>query len=264
MRAGSSGPFTLSSVVVIALESDGLHDFVQDKLGGDFSAIRATCVPSTPSHPCSVFSVFKAAFGGRQVTLTGDYVKDPSSAGSTEHFYVRDITDEGVSTTVPPPIPVSEGDVTKSAAEAARWFQRVNLTPSEDLVAYDFSPIELAVAGQPMSCPYQQGFAVIAVSSGLSAAANCANASSQPAPLMSPSAAGILVSSGFVDFTVSSDCRCTAMNHSAELTVISKMPAATEVDAMLVYDALPGASTGFQYLEPLSSMTAQVSNTLQR
>jgi hypothetical protein len=153
--------------------------------------------------------------------------------------------------------------VTRAAATRARWFQRVTVALPGPLYVYDFTPPEMiaTVDGKlPTRCPYLYGFAMIAAAPSPPPAA--CTGGTQPASGRAD-AGEILVGTDFyASFTVSSDCRCTAQYHAAELTAASTLGGA--LSGILVYDVPYAGHSGYQYIAPQSASDAPIAGVTQR
>jgi hypothetical protein len=257
-----SGGFQINNVVVIAKTPSVVspHLIVQDAAGGDFSAIETRCSSLSTVHPCTVASTVAAVAVGNTVTLKGLYARSLNNGYET--FYIDTVTDNGRVSSTPPALGLQLSDVTRNAGNVKWWFQKVtlNISGSDPLVMYDFTPSELSNAGA-VSCPYMFGFGMIAQSVGATAGAACATNTAQPAGQSSPNAAELLIGTDFYNpFTVSSDCRCAKTYSDVEPTATSTLSGT--VGGILFFEAAVSATSGVQYLAPTSLADANITNTI--
>jgi hypothetical protein len=256
MRQGAPGDYELADVVAIALtpSSASPHLFVQDAGGGDYSAMEATCSSSSTSHPCTVASTVKTVAIGHKVTIKGTYIKASMANGGSETFYIDTITDNGAAAGTPAPLAMTETDIVRGAKVAAKIFQKVTVTPSEDLVMYDWSPAEMKYSGTWPGCttvPFMFGFSMAPMSANLTASAVCTTRTMQPASVGS-NAKEILIGTNFYkDFHVSTDCQCAGTHTGVVVpTAQTTWPKNMAMTGVLIFDVPFMMTTGYQYFAP--------------
>lgn len=259
MPAGQAD-IELDNVIAIALTPSTKSPklFVQDAAGGDYSAIEADCSSTSSSHPCSVASTVHTTVIGDKVTVKGTYSKSGTAKGAFEVFYIDSITDNGAGT-APAPLMLSQTDIERAtdatmAGFAKTFFQKVTVTPTEDINMYDWTPTDLKYSGSWPGCttvPYVFGFGMIPSSvTGVTATAAC-TVKTAPAPSQTTSDSHeILIGTNFYkDFQVSSDCQCakTPTTVPAANTVWAS---GKPITGILNYDVAVGASAGFKIFSP--------------
>ncbi len=242
--ARGSGCFELKDVVVVARtpSSKSPRLYLQDRAGGDFSAVMAKCDPASSSHPCpqQTQADLTKLLDGASLTARGYYHQ--GSQSGFEELYLDSVIDSGSLALPPAPLLLEPADVAKEARRPAAWFQRVAITvpPADPWVIADLSPAELALGS---TCPRFAGFAMLPASKGVPVAADCVNGENPPSA--SPAPAGeILIGRQFYDgFWASSDCAC-ALDHKQHL--ISS------------FSTLVGTVKGLLLLEQIRGFTVQV------
>lgn len=257
---GLFGAFELDRVVVVAVGPTGSRAYVQDPGGGDYSAIELACSATSTTHPCSLQSTLKTVAVGHAVTVWGTYVKASAANGGYEEMYLEDLIDDGVATQRPAPAQLTYAAAVKTAQSRAQWFQKVVVTPGDDLVMFDYAPPELTRAGAG-TCPYQFGFGMVpktgapALTSDEVCDPSCATSAcaAGATPQPATSASELLVGTDFyTSFTWSSDCRCLAQFGDTAPTSSQSIPSTKTLAGVLIYDAPPGAS-GYQYVAPTAA-----------
>jgi hypothetical protein len=250
MRQGSAGCFRLASVLNLAvMQSNNPRMYVQDMGGADFSAIVATCVANSPTHPCSFASQLRNVPQAGQVNLTGEYVKDATTG--VEQFQLDSYANVGQGT-LGAAASAQSSAIQRSGSARNLAYQRVTVTLSGPLAMFDWSPPEFVSAGA-LTCPYQLGFGLIPA--GGVTGAPCANASSQPAGMVTVAPAEVLVSTELAPgFTISSDCRC------ANPVPTTGSSVSGQVGGILSFAAAPGADAGYFYLAPTSNADLPLGN----
>ena len=261
MRMGAPGDYALADVVVLAVtpSTKAPRLFVQDAAGGDLSAVMADCSSTSTAHKCTVNATVAGLTVGHKVTLKGTYIRSAANKGGFETFYIDSAVDGGAGT-LPAVTAMAMADVERGASKRAQWFQHVSVTLGEALLMYDWTPSEFVYSGATQ-CPYQFGFGMIPTSAGGTAKPACSGTSSQPAGQTSPSASEILIGTDFyATYTVSSDCRCTAMFSAKAPTSTSKLTGT--LAGILVYDVPYMTSAGYQYIAPIQPSDAALTNTM--
>jgi len=257
MRQGAPGDYELADVVAIALtpSSASPHLYVQDAAGGDYSAISTNCSSTSMSHPCTVASTVKTIAIGHKVTVKGTYIKAGQANGGAENFYIDTILDNGPAASTPAPLAMSQTDIARGAKVAAKIFQKVTVTPTEDLVMYDWTPSELKFSGTWPGCktaPFVFGFGMIPASAGATATAACTTKAMQPTGQTTADAKEVLIGTDFYkNFQVSSDCQCAGTHTGVSVpSATTKWPANMAITGVLVYDVQFMQTTGYQYFAP--------------
>jgi hypothetical protein len=255
-QAGTSGSFALDGVVAIAVAPTGKRLFVEEAAGGDYSAVEVTCSPTSPTHPCTLTPTVRTIAVGDSLTLLGYYYKAPSGF---EAFYLDSITDNGHAVSSPAPAPLNYIDVIKSARTPAKWFQKVTVALSDDLVMFDYSPAELTVAMAAV-CPFQVGWGMVPRTGAPTLAAgqycdpSCATTTcgASAGAQTASSASELLVGTEFyVAFTLATDCRCLAAHKDTSPGPTQAIPKTSTLAGILIFDT-PPSGTGYQYLSPTS------------
>jgi hypothetical protein len=260
---GQYGAFELDNVVVVGATPTGKKAFVQDSVGGDFSAIELDCSSTSATHMCTLQSTVKTAAVGDSVTLKGTYVKAAAKNGGYEAFYIDSITDNGPAATKPPvgTITLAEAIKTASAMTAAKWFQKVNVTLTDDLVMFDYTPTEFVYTGAT-KCPYQFGWGMVpktgapALTSAQVCGSTCATTACTTAATAqtATNANEVLIGTDFyVGFTMSSDCRCLSSFKNTAPDSTKSIAKTATLSGVLVFDVPSGATTGYQYLAPVTT-----------
>ncbi len=115
------------------------------------------------------------------------------------------------------------------------------------------------------SCSYQLGFGMIASAEGAPAASACASSSVQPAGVGSPSPKEVLIDESFFkDFILSTDCRCTAGFHLAEVQATSAIAEGQTLQGILLYQVPFNSPSGFQAIAPMAPADAPIAPVTQR
>ncbi len=251
-----AGCYELSHVGLIARTDSSSEPrlYVQDKNGGDYSAIVATC-SQTAAHPCSsavaakIPRILDSAEKGARLSVRGYY--EFSKVSGFEEFYVEDVIDECKALPKPLPISLTVADLAEGARVPAKWFSRaiVDVPATNPLVAYDFSPAELALTGP---CPKWGGFALISKSAGATSAAGCSGAVN-PAGQASDANEILIGRQFFKTFLYSSDCGCTAGTQQRLITAASSLSGS--MLGILVIEENKGSSAPFQLFEPVADKT---------
>ncbi len=266
-QAAMTGCVELDNVVSIATSpvsatSTSIRIVVQDAAGGDYSAINVSCSSKSTSHPCTAFSVAKNILAGRSVTVQGTYFKGSASKGGYELLDLDSITDNA-SGTAPAPQMVALADIERSANKTAYWFQKVTLSiaSTDALKMYDFSPAEFKSSTSTTACGSYYGFGMLPKSATGTAGAACSG-TTQPAALTTVNANEVLFGTDFHGgFTANSECGCistkTMKPFPGLLSAASTLSGT--VSGILFYDA--SAATGYQYLSPLTTADAPITNT---
>ncbi len=247
-KNASDGCFELNNVVLVARSSSATAPrlYLQDAEGGDNSAIAAKC-SARSQHACTAdaLATTRALFPGTAVTVQGYYHRGKLSG--FEELSVEQVTSDGATLRVPPPITLQLAELQRSARVPSKWFQRatVVMDPAQKLVMYDFSPAELKLAG---SCPAWEGFGLIEAVAAAVAPADCSGEENPPGRI-APDAREILVGRQFFHaFRYSSDCRCAA-KHNQTLLQPSSFVAGT-LSGFLVPEVVTGSKELFQLFEP--------------
>ncbi len=270
MRQGAPGDYELDDVIAIGVTPSGSHIFVQDAAGGDFTAIRANCSSSSPSHPCPVQTTVKGVAAGHKVTIKGTYIKSKVASGGTESFYIDFISDNGAGA-LPPVATVTLADVQQSsvamatmAAPANRkwWFQHVTVSSPGTMAMYDLSPAVFKNTQMNPSCAYWYGWGVApsgtsGAAGTLSCDASCATsppgaACTQPTGV-ALNAAEVLIGTDFYNvFKGSSDCACYSKFSDKIVTASSTT---SKLGGILVYDTVYMSTPvqAYVYLAPLDN-----------
>jgi hypothetical protein len=256
--AGGSGCFELKDVVVVARTPSPTTPrlYLQERAGGDFSALMAKC-SETGKHPCSreAAQSLGTVLKGAIVTVRGYYHQ--GSRSGFEELYIDSATDSGYLAEPPLPIALEPADVAKTARHPEAWFQNVSIVvPAGDpwLIA-DLSPRELALGPE---CPRWAGFAMTPASRGAPAAMDCVNGENPPPAVSGVDVADgqILIGRQFYDgFWASSDCAC-ALEHKQHL-ISSFSTLVGPVSGVLILEQMQGVTV--QMLEPLSRAAFPVS-----
>jgi hypothetical protein len=259
MRMGAPGDYELDDVIAIARtpSSKSPKLFIQDAGGGDYSAVLASCSSSSTSHPCTVVTTVTSLTIGDKVTVKGTYIKSKLASGGSEIFYIDSISDNGAGTA--PPIPaLVQTDIQRAAdTTAMKWnasfYQKVKVTPGEDIVMYDWTPSDLKYSGTWPGCttaPFVFGFGMIATSAGATATAAC-TVKTAPAPSQATSdPKEILIGTDFYkDFAVSSDCQC-AKTPTTVPSATTKWPSGMAMTGILNYDVPFGGTVGYKFFSP--------------
>jgi hypothetical protein len=218
MRQAGFGDYELDNVVAIALTpSKGSPKlFVQDGAGGPWSAMMLECSSTSTSHMCTASAAVAGTTLGHQVTVQGSYKtgKDKTSGRTFETFYLDTIQDGGAAPADPSqtPLVLKTTDLARSdTSDGTNFFQKITVTPTEDILMYDWTPTELKYSGTATGCniPHVFGFGMVPSSAHATAAAACTTNKSNPAGQTTPDMTEILIGTDFYkDFTVSSDCMC--------------------------------------------------------
>jgi hypothetical protein len=215
MRAAkTSGCFEISHVGLVARTDSPTEPriYVQDKNGGDFSAIVGKCT-TTATHACAapvlakIGTLVDTKTDGAQLTIRGYYTYGAVSL--FENVLIEDILDECATIPRPDPISMTVAEIQRDARTPAKWFRRahVSIPQNDPLVMYDFSPLDLQspIAG----CPDMLGFAMIPQSAGVAAATGCVGGNNPPARPNDPRE--VLVGRQYFNqFLYSTDCACVA------------------------------------------------------
>lgn len=215
MRAAkTSGCFEIQHVGLVSRTDSPTEPriYVQDKNGGDFSAILGKCT-TTATHGCAapvrtkIGTLLDTKTDGAQLTIRGYYTN--GAVSQFENVLIEDILDECATIPRPAPITMTVAEIQRDARTPAKWFRRAHVTiPQNDpLVMYDFSPLDLQAP--TAGCPDVLGFAMIPQSAGAAAATGCVGGSSPPAQPNDPRE--VLVGRQFFNqFLFSTDCACVA------------------------------------------------------
>jgi hypothetical protein len=251
-QAGKKGDFSLENVVAIALTPSKASPklFVQDGAGGDFTAIETLCSSSSMTHHCSVAATIAGIPIGHVVTIKGSYDKFPAG---DEPFYVDDIVDSGnAAATIPAPLTLTVADVQRGAKSAAKWFQKATVTPTEDLVMYDWSPADLVYTGSWPGCstaPDVFGFGMTPTSAATTAGASCSTKTMQPTGQAMSLDNEILIGTDFYkDFLVSSDCQCAGGHKVKVPSSTTTWPSGKAMTGVLIFNVQD--KIGFQFFSP--------------
>ena len=254
--ADGSGCFELKDVVLVARTPSGASPrlYLQDRAGGDFSAVMAKCDTSSSSHPCPQQTQADLAklLNGSSLTARGYYHQ--GSQSGFEELYLDAVVDNGSLAEAPAPLVLEPADLAKDARRPAAWFQRVALTvpPADPWVIADLSPPELAFGN---TCPRFGGFAMLPASKGAAPAADCSNGENPPAASPAPEGE-ILIGRQFYDgFWASSDCAC-ALDHKQHL-ISGFSTLVGNVRGLLILEQIRGFTV--QVLEPATKADFPVS-----
>jgi hypothetical protein len=257
------GTYELDNVVAIALtpSSKSPKMVVQDAGGGDYSAIQILCPAMSAKYPCTVQSTIHTIAVGHKVTVTGTFIQDKMASGGGEQFYVTGtITDNGAGT-APAPLARDEKAIQQAtdatvAGFSKDFWQMVTVTPSENLVMYDWTPATLKYSGTWPGCstaPFVFGFAMAPASAALTATAACTT-KTMPAPSQAtPDGRQIYIGTDYyTSFQVSSDCQC-AKTPTTVPAAGTQWPMGMPMTGILGYDTpIPGtATTGYKYFSPI-------------
>jgi hypothetical protein len=262
MRQGAPGPYELDNVVAIALTPSTKSPklVVQDAGGGDYSAIQLLCSSTSANHPCTVASTIHTITVGHKVTVQGTFIKDTKASGGGLQFYVSTITDNGAGT-APAPLMRDQTAIEQATDATVAMFdkdfwQMVTVTPTENLVMYDWTPTALKYSGTWPGCttaPYVFGFAMAPASANLTATAAC-TVKTAPAPSQAtPDGHQIYIGTDYYSsFQVSSDCQC-AKSPTTVPAAATQWPSAMAMTGILGYDTpIPGtATTGYKIFSPV-------------
>lgn len=263
MRAGKPGCYELDSVVSLGVtpSTKSPRLFVQDASGGALSAIMGSCSSTSTAHPCLVASAVAGIADGHSVTVTGTFIKNKTLL--IESFYIADVKDNGVATTIPPPATVALADIQRGAKSTSLWFQKVTLdiAAADPLKMYDWSPVEFTNT-TATACAYQYGFGMLPSSvTGATPGAACSGTTAQPAGVSAPNTAEVLVGTDFYKgFTVSSDCRCAAKFSDKLPSTGSSVSG--KISGILSFDVPYGGTTGYQFLSPTTVSDFPIAGTL--
>lgn len=245
----TAGCYELAHVALVARTSSTTTPrlYVQDAAGGDYSAIMAKC-SSTASHVCTpdALTTSLALLDGESVTIHGYY---HVGKNGFEELYVESIVDDGATLPLPAPIKLQVADLQRDARAKAQWFQKasVDVSATDPLVMYDFSPAEFQLTG---SCPAWEGFGMIPSSASKPAGGGCAGSSNPPSA--APEPREILVGRQFFHrFTHSSDCACAAAHKQRLVAATATVTGA--VSGILILEEHKGSSAVFQVFEPTSN-----------
>jgi hypothetical protein len=255
--AGKYGSFQLENVVAFARtpSTNAPRLFVQDAGGGDFASIVVQCSASSTSHKCLLNKQVAAIPIGNSVTITGTYFKNSTSGN--EDFYLQAFTDNGVASTAPEaPLVLTVEQIARSANNPATTFRKATVTPSEDLVMYDWSPADMKFSGAWGGCtqaPYTFGFAMAKKSDALTAGPKCTVKTSQPTPQPTTPKEILIGTDFYYDFQVSSDCQCAGARADKGVTVPdtgTTWPANATVNGIIGFSGGTTADSGYQYFSP--------------
>jgi hypothetical protein len=251
MRQGAgSGCFELQHVVVIARtpSESTPRVYVQDPVGGPYSAIRGKCDDS-PTHACPQETArqVESLLDGSQVTLRGYYLHGTLSG--FEEIYLDQVVDEQTLLPVPAAASLGVGDLGRDARARASWFQVVSsqISGQDPLVIYDFSPAEFARGDH---CPAWGGFAVIPASVATGSAPDC-GAGTNPRSVDPADGRELLIGREFYkEFFASTDCACAATSKQHLLSAASTLTGLMR--GVLSPEIKPGSSQLYQVFHPLS------------
>jgi hypothetical protein len=215
MRAAkTSGCFEIQHVGLVSRTDSPTEPriYVQDKNGGDFSAIVGKCT-ATASHGCAapvrtkIGTLLDTKTDGEQLSIRGYYTNGALS--QFEGVLIEDILDECATLPRPAPIAMTVAEIQRDARTPAKWFRRahVEIPPNDPLVMYDFSPLDLQAP--TAGCPNVLGFAMISQSAGVAAATGCVGGAN-PAPQPNDPREVLLGRQFFNQFLFSTDCACVA------------------------------------------------------
>jgi hypothetical protein len=250
-QAGKTGDFELDHVTAIGLTPSKASPklVVQDATGGDFSAMLTQC----SAKKCTVQSTVSAVALGHSVTVKGTYFK--TTATGAEDFNVDTITDEGVASVTPEaPLVLTETDIKRGANVPAKTYRKATVTPSEDLVMYSWSPVDLTFSGTWPGCstaPLEFGFSMAPKSAALTAGKACTVKTSQPVAADANDAEILIGTDFYKDFKVSSDCQCSGTNKNSVPTADTVWPATMPMTGILFFDVRSGATVGHLYFSPM-------------
>jgi hypothetical protein len=261
MRGGAPGDYQLVDVVAIALtpSSKSPKLVVQDAAGGKYTAIQLTCSGSSTTHPCTVASTVHTVTLGHKVTVQGTYIKAKLASGGTETFYLDTITDNGAGT-APAPLTLDEKALARATDTSvtdwnANFWQKVTVTPTEDMVMYDWTPSDLKFSGTWPGCstaPFVFGFGMIPTSAGTTVmASDACTVKTAPAPSKATSdPKEVLIGTDYYkDFAVSSDCQCAAAPTTVP-SATTKWLSGQAITGILGYDVPFGGTVGYKFFSP--------------
>jgi len=263
MRQGAPGTYELDDVIAIALTPSTKSPklVVQDAAGGDYSAIQLLC-PASGTHMCTMQSTIHTTTIGHKVTVKGLFVKDSKMSGGGLQFYVSTITDNGAGT-APAPLMRDQTAIEQATDAGVTGFdkdfwQMVTVTPTENLVMYDWTPTALKYSGSGAwpgcsTAPYVFGFAMAPASANLTATAAC-TVKTAPAPSQAtPDGRQIYIGTDYyTSFQVSSDCQC-AKTPTTVPAAGTQWPSGMAMTGILGYETpVPGtATTGYKIFSPI-------------
>jgi hypothetical protein len=256
MRQGAPGDYELTDVIAIGLtpSSASPHLYIEDADGMPFSAINTNCSSSSTTHPCTVGSTVKTTMVGDKVTIKGTYIKASAASGGAENFYIDSITNNGAGT-LPPAVALTQTEVARGVTTAGNYFMRVTVTPTDDLIMYDWTPTELKYSGTWPGCttaPFVFGFGMIPATGATAPTAQC-TVKTMPGPTVAtPDAKEVLIGTDFYkQFTMSSDCQCAGGHAGTTVpTTATKWMSGMPMTGILIHDVPFGATAGYQYFAP--------------
>jgi hypothetical protein len=231
---------------------------VQDEAGGKYSAIQLTCSGSSMTHPCSVQTTVTTLTLGHKVTIKGEYFKSGADKGGAETFYLASITDNGTMGTPPAALTMDQTAIARATDTtvqdwSASFWQKVTVTPTEDLVMYDWTPSDLKFTGTWSGCstaPFVFGFGMIPTSANATATAACTSkTAAAPSQTTSDGKEVLIGTDYYKDFKVSSDCQC-AQAPTQVPGATTKWPSGMAMTGILGYDVPSGSMVGHKYFSP--------------
>jgi hypothetical protein len=185
------------------------------------------------------------------MTLKGSYFR---GANGYEEFDIDSLAFAGSAVTPPAPLTLTVTDIARGNGKPARYFQKVTVTPTEDLVMFDWSPKEMIYDGTWPGCmvaPYVFGFGMMLRSLGATPTAACTSAMSQPPGQAAVDNREVLIGTDFYrQFRITSDCQCAHGHSNAVPGKDTTWPSGAAMTGILIYDAMRGAVTGYQFLSP--------------
>ncbi len=245
MRAAlASGCFELAHVGLVARTDSPTEPrlYVQDKSGGDGSAILAKCA-ATATHLCApavkakIPLLLDTMTDGAQISLRGYY--QYGTTGGFEEFYIA-------------PIPLTIAEVSRDARTTAKWFRRADLAivAADPLTMYDFSPSDLNLAAP--QCPDYTGFAMIPKSAGMSAPAGCSGTTNPAARANDPRE--VLVGRQFFNqFLFSADCNCSGATRQRLVSTTSTVSGSLR--GYLILEQDKASTVTYQVFEAAADQT---------
>jgi hypothetical protein len=269
--AGTFGTFELDNVVLLAITPSGSALYVQDPAGGNNSAIQVQCSNSA-AHKCTLRTTLTAYKVGDAITVQGTYEKGGASTFNFETFYLANATDSGNQVTAPAPATLTMADVIKTAGTASSkyWFQRVQVTLTDDLTVFDYLPAEFKPSTAATACPYSYGFAMQPATGAVTPSFSCATTCSTtpvgagcttPVSTTGTNAGELLIGTDFYKgFTYSSDCTCGSGYGDTIVPVAGKVASGSTIAGILEYDST--STAGYTSLSPTSGPTLVAGTSL--
>lgn len=256
MRAAkTSGCFEIQHVGLVSRTDSPTEPriYVQDRNGGDFSAIVGKCT-ATASHGCAtpvrtkIGTLLDTKTDGEQLSIRGCYTNGALS--QFESVLIEDILDECATLPRPAPIAMTVAEIQRDARTPAKWFRRahVAIPPNDPLVMYDFSPLDLQAP--TAGCPNVLGFAMISQSAGVTAATGCAGGTN-PASQPNDPREVLLGRQFFNQFLFSTECACVVGSGQKLVSPAGKVSGT--VTGYLIIETDAKSTASYQVFEAAAS-----------